>query len=101
MKKSVEPAFQSQKVAKSRAWNKILYVTRDNSRFFSWVVTAFASLGHLHPRKKSCRSGSKPTRGKNLLLSAPCYIMYNFKFYFIIFYTVIFFLFYHKYVFFH
>ena len=42
-KKNVLARFSESKGGHSRLWNKILYVTRDESRFFSWVVTALAT----------------------------------------------------------
>ena len=59
-KKNVLARFSESKGGHGRVWNKILYVTRDESKFFSWVVTA-----QTHPREKSATF-------------APCYIMYYF-----------------------
>ena len=42
IKKNVVARFSESKGGHGRVWNKILYVTRDESRFFSWVVTALA-----------------------------------------------------------
>ena len=39
-KKNVLTRFSESKGGHSRVWNKILHVTRDESTFFSWVVTA-------------------------------------------------------------
>ena len=40
MKKKCQPHFSESKDGHGPVWNKILYVTRDESRFFSWAVTA-------------------------------------------------------------
>ena len=41
-KKNALARFSESKGGHGRVWNKILYVTREESRFFSWVVTALA-----------------------------------------------------------
>ena len=40
MKKTCRPCFSESKGGHGRVWNKTLYVTWDESRFSSWVVTA-------------------------------------------------------------
>ena len=59
--------FSESKGGHGRVWNKILYVTRDKSRFFSWVVTALAK--RFFPRVIT-RSGSKHTLVKHLVARA-------------------------------
>ena len=44
MKKTRPPHFSEPKGGHGQVWNKILYVTRDESRFFSWVGTALAKI---------------------------------------------------------
>ena len=64
MKQTCQPRFSESKGGQSRVWNKILYVTRDESRFFPQVLLP-SRKDFSHLQEKSATF-------------APCYIMYYF-----------------------
>ena len=66
-KKTGRLRFLESKGGYSRVKKKILYVTRDESRFFSWVVTALMKKLSVNPPAEEIPA-----------TFATCYIMYYF-----------------------